>query len=100
MPGYSLRSSLMRSGETASPSRRPQRAVNMFEAAASLLTPGTRRCPHLGCALKWNPVERSWDCPCHGSRYDIRGHILNTPASQPLAAGPDVLRASDEGGAE
>lgn len=57
-------------------------------------------CTHLGCPLVWNTSEKTWDCPCHGSRYDIRGHILNTPASQPLAAGPDVLRASDEGGAE
>ncbi|MCL2798114.1 MAG: FAD-dependent oxidoreductase [Firmicutes bacterium] len=36
-------------------------------------------CPHLGCALKWNRDDRSWDCPCHGSRFDTWGNILNNP---------------------
>lgn len=39
------------------------------------------RCPHLGCQLEWNAQERSWDCPCHGSRFDYRGKRLDTPAS-------------------
>lgn len=38
------------------------------------------RCPHLGCELSWNPDEKSWDCPCHGSRFDYRGNLLNDPA--------------------
>ncbi|HHV51071.1 MAG TPA: FAD-dependent oxidoreductase [Clostridiales bacterium] len=38
------------------------------------------RCPHLGCELKWNPDEKSWDCPCHGSRFDFKGNWLNSPA--------------------
>ena len=73
--------------EVFSPERtslRPQLAVNVFEAAASLLTPGTRRCPHLGCALKWNPVERSWDCPCHGSRFTEDGKLIDNPATGDL----------------
>lgn len=37
-------------------------------------------CPHLGCQLEWNPNEKSWDCPCHGSRFDYRGNQLDTPA--------------------
>ena len=41
-------------------------------------------CTHMGCLLEWNQDECSWDCPCHGSRYDVRGHILNNPASKPL----------------
>ena len=44
------------------------------------------RCPHLGCQLEWNPEERSWDCPCHGSRFDYRGHLMNGPAQTDLAA--------------
>ena len=67
-----------------SPSRsiiRPQLAVNAFESALGLLTPTAPRCPHLGCALKYNPHEHSWDCPCHGSRFDKDGRLLNNPAT-------------------
>ena len=38
------------------------------------------RCPHLGCELKWNGDEKSWDCPCHGSRFDINGKLICEPA--------------------
>lgn len=39
-------------------------------------------CPHLGCSLKWNKDETSWDCPCHGSRFDVDGNILNNPTME------------------
>ena len=45
-------------------------------------------CPHLGAIVVWNPAERTWDCPAHGSRFDCRGHVLNGPANtnlQPVA---------------
>lgn len=70
-----------------SPSRtilRPQLVVNGLEAAAGLLTPTARRCPHLGCALKWNPQEHSWDCPCHGSRFTKDGALIDNPATGDL----------------
>lgn len=38
------------------------------------------KCPHMGCQLVWNPDEKSWDCPCHGSRFDYRGRLLDGPA--------------------
>ena len=38
------------------------------------------RCPHLGCQLEWNPDERSWDCPCHGSSFDYQGNLISNPA--------------------
>jgi len=42
------------------------------------------RCPHLGCQLEWNPDEHSWDCPCHGSRFDCTGRLLTGPAQEGL----------------
>jgi len=62
-------------------SLRSQLAVNAAEAAISLLTPTTPRCPHMGCALKFNPQEHSWDCPCHGSRFTQEGKLIDNPAT-------------------
>jgi glycine/D-amino acid oxidase-like deaminating enzyme/nitrite reductase/ring-hydroxylating ferredoxin subunit len=42
------------------------------------------RCTHLGCLLRFNAAETSWDCPCHGSRFDVDGAVLEGPAVQPL----------------
>jgi hypothetical protein len=70
-----------------SPSRsmfRPQLMVNALEATVNLLTPTAPRCPHLGCALKWNPREHTWDCPCHGSRFGEDGRLLDDPATGDL----------------
>ena len=61
---------------------RPQLAVNAAHALAGWLTPTAPRCPHLGCALHWNPAEHTWDCSCHGSRFDAEGHIENSPATK------------------
>ena len=49
--------------------------------------PVKARCPHLGCQLEWNPEERSWDCPCHGSRFDCRGRRVSGPAQEDIAHG-------------
>lgn len=70
--------------ELFSPSRsiiKPQLALNGAEAVMSLLTFTKKRCPHIGCALKWNPAEHSWDCPCHGSRFSEDGKKLENPAN-------------------
>lgn len=42
------------------------------------------RCPHMGCRLKWNRYERTWDCPCHGSRFEEGGALLDNPAQNNL----------------
>lgn len=42
------------------------------------------KCPHLGCMLEWNPDELTWDCPCHGSRFDYRGNLIQNPALKGL----------------
>ena len=60
---------------------KPQLFVNGYEAVKNLLTISKKRCPHLGCALKWNCVEHSWDCPCHGSRFAENGKVLDNPAN-------------------
>lgn len=59
----------------------PQLAVNIFETAVNFITPTVPRCPHLGCALKYNKDEHSWDCPCHGSRFTESGKLINNPAT-------------------
>lgn len=59
----------------------PQLFINIFEATKSLLTFTSPRCPHMGCALKWNSVEHSWDCPCHGSRFKEDGTLLENPST-------------------
>lgn len=55
---------------------------NAVSSIADYVIPTTKRCPHLGCALRWNPYERSWDCPCHGSRFSDDGVLLDTPAQK------------------
>ena len=70
--------------ELFSPSRtvlRPQLAANALASARGRLTPPTPPRPPKGCALKYNAVEHSWDCPCHGSRFTQDGSLIDNPAT-------------------
>lgn len=70
--------------EVFSPSRtilRPQLAANVCVTLADFVTPTAKRCPHMGCALKWNAAEHTWDCPCHGSRFARDGELIDNPAT-------------------
>ena len=59
----------------------PQLVANVFESTIGLLTPTVPRCSHLGCALKYNKAEHSWDCSCHGSRFTETGELIDNPAT-------------------
>lgn len=74
--------------ETFNPSRSimfKQLGVNAFESVSGMLTPTTKRCPHLGCGLKWNKQEHTWDCSCHGSRFTSEGRLIDNPAQKDLS---------------
>ena len=71
--------------EVFKPSRNmltPQLFVNGVTAVGNLLFPTTKRCPHMGCALKWNSHEHTWDCECHGSRFEDNGTLIDNPAKK------------------
>lgn len=70
-----------------SPDRSMMRAQlfkNMGETLIDFMFPTFRRCSHLGCALKWNPSEHTWDCPCHGSRFSEQGGVMDNPAMKDI----------------
>ena len=58
--------------------------VAAYRDEAGTLHATSARCTHLGCLVTWNTAERTWDCPCHGSRFDIDGRVVQGPAVRPL----------------
>ena len=60
--------------------------MGVYRATEELYYAVELRCPHLGCRLEWNPDDKSWDCPCHGSRFDVQGRCLTEPAQTGLPA--------------
>lgn len=62
--------------------------VAAYRDAAGELHAVSGRCTHLGCAVNFNNAEKSWDCPCHASRFALDGSVLNGPAVKPLPPWP------------
>ena len=62
----------------------PRLATHIWDTTLNLLRPTAPRCPHLGCALRYNAAEHSWDCACHGSRFAEAGKWLDGPANGDL----------------
>jgi Rieske Fe-S protein len=58
--------------------------VAVFRDEAGELHRYSAVCPHLGCIVAWNAAASTWDCPCHGSRFDSRGTVINGPANVDL----------------
>lgn len=66
--------------------------IAVYRDAAGELHGRSPVCPHLGCDVAWNHAERSWDCPCHGSRFAPDGKVINGPAVSGLAPKPIAVR--------
>jgi Rieske Fe-S protein len=66
--------------------RRGLSKVAAYRDAAGTLIERSAVCTHLGCIVQWNDGEKTWDCPCHGSRFDPRGNVLSGPAITDLKA--------------
>lgn len=60
------------------------RKVATYRSKDGTLNAYTAICPHLGCVLQWNNDEKSFDCPCHGSRFTHEGVVINGPAKSDL----------------
>jgi glycine/D-amino acid oxidase-like deaminating enzyme/nitrite reductase/ring-hydroxylating ferredoxin subunit len=55
-----------------------------YRAPDGIVTIRSATCTHLGCTVRWNDAERTWDCPCHGSRFKPTGQVISGPAAAPL----------------
>jgi glycine/D-amino acid oxidase-like deaminating enzyme/nitrite reductase/ring-hydroxylating ferredoxin subunit len=64
--------------------RRGALKVAVYKDPTGALHERSAICPHLGCIVQWNPAEKTWDCPCHGSRFDKFGEVINGPANTGL----------------
>ncbi len=65
-----------------------EQKVAGFRDDEGVLHAVSSRCTHLGCQVAWNAAERTWDCPCHASRFTVDGEILDGPAVDPLEQRP------------
>jgi glycine/D-amino acid oxidase-like deaminating enzyme/nitrite reductase/ring-hydroxylating ferredoxin subunit len=59
--------------------------VAVYRDDRGVVTKRSAVCTHMGCLVDWNAAEKTWDCPCHGSRFKPDGHVIAGPAESPLA---------------
>jgi glycine/D-amino acid oxidase-like deaminating enzyme/nitrite reductase/ring-hydroxylating ferredoxin subunit len=64
--------------------RRGLAKIAVYRDDAGVFHERSAICTHLGCVVQWNSIERTWDCPCHGSRFQTDGHVVNGPAIRAL----------------
>ena len=64
------------------------RAAALYRSSSGEIRAVSAVCTHMGCLVGWNPVDRTWDCPCHGSRFADDGRVIHGPATEPLQAVP------------
>ncbi len=62
--------------------------IALYKSSSGAITALSPVCTHAGCIVAWNDAEKSWDCPCHGGRYDIHGEVLTGPPRKALKAIP------------
>jgi Rieske Fe-S protein len=65
--------------------RRGVHKIAVYRDARGEVHERSAKCTHLGCIVHWNPADNTWDCPCHGSRFDALGHVVSGPAVTDLA---------------
>jgi nucleotide-binding universal stress UspA family protein len=70
-------------GEGAIVEEKGRKLAGYRELSGQVITL-SKKCTHLGCSVQWNPSLQTWDCPCHGSRYDARGKVIQGPAQRDL----------------
>jgi glycine/D-amino acid oxidase-like deaminating enzyme/nitrite reductase/ring-hydroxylating ferredoxin subunit len=85
--------------------RQGTKKLAVYRDDAGALHALSAACTHLGCIVSWNSAEKSWDCPCHASRFDVNGEVLHGPAMAPLQqatlegpAGPEMPGEQASGG--
>lgn len=65
--------------------RRGLKKIAVYKHSSGVVTECSALCPHLGCIVQWNTTEKTWDCPCHGSRFEATGKVINGPAISDLS---------------
>jgi Rieske Fe-S protein len=73
------------------------RKVAVYRDDNGVLTRLSATCPHLNCIVTWNAVEHTWDCPCHGSRFQADGHLIHGPANRDLSPAEQSGANDDDG---